>query len=79
LPRIAAAALVMGAAVLGLRLLLAPALAGPLMLRLGALSALVAAGFIVFGALALGLGVTGWRELRGQLMRSHSRSPGQAA
>src|SRR3954447_10170296 len=49
LPRIAAAALVMGAAVLGLRLLLAPALAGPLMLRLGALSALVAAGFIVFG------------------------------
>src|SRR6266576_1117666 len=79
LPRIAAAALVMGAAVLGLRLLLAPALTGPLMLRLGALSALVAAGFIVFGALALGLGVTGWRELRGQLMRSRSRSPGQPA
>jgi putative peptidoglycan lipid II flippase len=79
LPRIAAAALIMGAAVLGLRLLLAPALAGPLMVRLGALSALVAAGFIVFGALALGLGVTGWRELRGQLMRSRSRSPGQPA
>jgi putative peptidoglycan lipid II flippase len=79
LPRIAAAALIMGVAVLGLRLLLAPALAGPLMLRLGALSALVAAGFIAFGALAFGLGVTGWRELRGQLVRSRSRSPGQPA
>jgi putative peptidoglycan lipid II flippase len=79
LPRIAAAALVMGAVVLLLRLVLAPALAGPLMLRLGALSALVAAGFVVFGGLALGFGVTGWRELRGQLMRAPRRSPGQPA
>ena len=79
LPRIAAAALVMGGIVLALRLILAPALAGPLVLRLGALAALVAAGFVVFGALALGFGVTGWRELRGQLMRSPQRTPGQPA
>jgi len=39
----------------------------------------VAAGFIVFGTLVLVLGVTGWRELRGQLVRSRSRSPGQPA
>jgi putative peptidoglycan lipid II flippase len=73
LPRIAAAALGMGAILLGLRLMLAPALMGPLMLRLAALSALVAAGFIVFGALVLGFRVTGWRELRGQLMRSRGQ------
>src|SRR5262249_638809 len=45
LPRIVAAALGMGAIVLMLRIVLEPALAGPLMLRLGALSALVASGF----------------------------------
>jgi putative peptidoglycan lipid II flippase len=73
LPRIAAAALGMGAVLLGMRLLLAPALAGPLMLRLGALVALIAAGFVVFALLALVLGVTGWRELRGQLMRSRGQ------
>jgi hypothetical protein len=65
--------------VLALRLVLAPALVGPLMLRLAALSALIAAGVIVFGVLALALGVTGWRELRGQLMRSSRGSPGQPA
>jgi putative peptidoglycan lipid II flippase len=69
LPRIVAAALGMGAVLLGMRLALAPALAGPLMLRLGALAALIAAGFVVFGLLALVLGVTDWRELRGQLRR----------
>jgi putative peptidoglycan lipid II flippase len=79
LPRIAAAALLMGAVVLGLRIMLEPALAGPLMVRLGALSALVAAGFITFGGLVLCFGVTGWRELRGQFMRSRQRSPGQPA
>jgi len=79
LPRIVVAALGMGVIVLGLRLLLEPALAGPLMLRLGALSALIAAGAIVFGALVLALGVTGWRELRGQLMRSPRKSPSQPA
>src|SRR6266446_3293592 len=73
LPRIAAAALGMGAVLLGLRLALAPALAGPLMLRLGALIALIAAGFVVFGLLVLALGVTDWRELRGQLRRSRGQ------
>src|SRR5947209_4474412 len=57
-----------------LRLALAPALAGPLMLRLGALAGLVAAGILIFGALVLALGVTDWRELRGQLLRSRLRS-----
>src|SRR5438034_5278382 len=73
LPRIAAAAFGMGAVLLGLRLVLAPALAGPLILRVGALVALIAAGFIVFGVLVLALGVTDWRELRGQLMRSRGQ------
>jgi putative peptidoglycan lipid II flippase len=70
IPRIAAAALGMAAILIGLRLLLAPALAGPVLLRLGALAALIAAGLVAFGALILGLGVTDWRELRGRLMRS---------
>jgi len=79
LPRILVAALGMAAIVLALRLMLAPALIGSLALRLAALSALIAAGVIVFGALVLALGVTGWRELRGQLMRSPQNSPGQPA
>jgi putative peptidoglycan lipid II flippase len=69
IPRIAAAALAMALILVGLRLLLAPALAGPAMLRLGALAALIAAGLCSFGALILGLGVTDWRELRGRLRR----------
>jgi putative peptidoglycan lipid II flippase len=69
IPRIALASLAMAAAVLALRLALESALAGPLMLRLGALAGLVAAGIVVFGALILALGVTDWRELRGQLRR----------
>jgi putative peptidoglycan lipid II flippase len=69
IPRIAAATLGMAAILVGLRLLLAPALAGPAMLRLGALAALIAAGLCSFGALILGLGVTDWRELRGRLGR----------
>ena len=59
----------MGAVVLALRLMLAPALVGPLMLRLAALSALIAAGVFVFGALALRLGIADWRELRAQFRR----------
>ena len=43
------------------------------MLRLGALAALIAAGFVVFGLLALVLGVIDWRELRGRLMRSRGQ------
>jgi len=69
IPRIAAAALGMAAILAGLRALLAPALAGPTVLRLGALAALIAAGLVAFGALIVTLGVTDWRELRGRLMR----------
>jgi putative peptidoglycan lipid II flippase len=69
-PRIAAAALAMAAILVGLRVLLAPALAGPALLRLGALAALIAVGMVSFGALTLVLGVTDWRELRGRLRRS---------
>src|SRR6266571_1438260 len=69
LPRIAAATLVMVAILVGLRLLLAPALAGPALLRLGALAGLIVAGLFSFGALILGLGVTDWRELRGRMRR----------
>ena len=63
----------MAALLVALRLLLAPALAGSTMLRLGALAGLIAAGLISFGALILALGVTDWRELRGQLMRSRGQ------
>jgi putative peptidoglycan lipid II flippase len=73
IPRIALASIAMGAAVLALRMALAPALGGVAMLRLGALAALIAAGIVVFGALVLLLGVTDWRELRSQLTRSRSQ------
>jgi putative peptidoglycan lipid II flippase len=69
IPRIAVAALGMAAILVGLRVLLAPALAGPALLRLGALAALIAAGLVSFGVSILALGVTDWRELRGRLMR----------
>jgi putative peptidoglycan lipid II flippase len=69
IPRIAAATLVMAAILVALRLLLAPALAGPAILRLGALAGLIAAGLLSFGALILALGVTDLRDLRGRLRR----------
>jgi putative peptidoglycan lipid II flippase len=69
MPRIAAAALGMAATVWGLCLALAPALAGPAVIRLAALAGLIAAGAAVFALLVLALGVTDWRELRGQLRR----------
>ena len=69
MPRIAAATLGMGAMLWGLCHALAPALAGPPILKLAALAGLIAAGAIVFAALILALGVTDWRELRGQLRR----------
>jgi len=69
IPRIAAATLGMAAVLVALRLALAPALSGPPALRLAALAGLIAAGAVAFGALILALGVTGWRELRGQLRR----------
>jgi putative peptidoglycan lipid II flippase len=73
IPRIAAASLAMAATVLALRLALEPALAGPLMLRLGALTGLVAAGVVIFAVLVLALGITDWRELRRQLLRSRGQ------
>ena len=69
IPRIAAATLGMAAMLVALRLVLAPALSGPPALRLAALAGLIAAGAAAFAALILALGVTGWRELRGQLRR----------
>jgi putative peptidoglycan lipid II flippase len=69
IPRIAAATLIMAAILVTLRLLLAPALAGPAVLRLGALGGLIAVGLFSFGALILALGVTDWRELRGRMRR----------
>jgi len=69
LPRIAAAALGMGLILVTLDLALAPALASGMATRLAALAGLIAAGFVVFGALVVLLGVTGWRDLRGQFRR----------
>jgi putative peptidoglycan lipid II flippase len=64
LPRIAVAALGMGAALVALRVVLAPTLAGPTLLRLAALFGLIAAGALIFAGLILALGVAGWRDLR---------------
>ncbi|HZT87063.1 MAG TPA: murein biosynthesis integral membrane protein MurJ [Stellaceae bacterium] len=69
LPRIAVAALAMGAVLAGLREVLEPELAGVLAVRLGALAALIGAGIGAFAVLCLALGVTDWRELRGRLRR----------
>ena len=69
MPRIAAATLAMAATLWGLCLALAPALGGPAVIRLAALAGLIAAGAAVFALVVLALGVTGWRELRGQLRR----------
>jgi putative peptidoglycan lipid II flippase len=64
LPRIAAASLGMAGVLVALRIVLAPALAGPTLLRLAALGGLIAAGLVVFLALVLALRVVNWRELR---------------
>jgi putative peptidoglycan lipid II flippase len=69
LPRIVLATIGMGIALLVLRAVLTPALAGTMATRLGALAALVVAGLAVFLVLILALGVTHWRELRGQFRR----------
>jgi putative peptidoglycan lipid II flippase len=69
LPRIAAASLAMGVALVLLRAVLAGALNGPLTLRVGALAGLIGAGIVVFGALVVALGVTGWSDLRRQFRR----------
>jgi putative peptidoglycan lipid II flippase len=69
LPRIALATLGMAIALLVSRAVLEPALAGATATRLAALAGLVAVGFLAFAALILLLGVTHWRELRGQFRR----------
>ncbi|MGH7091895.1 MAG: murein biosynthesis integral membrane protein MurJ, partial [Stellaceae bacterium] len=67
LPRMAGAALGMGAALVVLERMLAPAFAGGLAARLGALGLLVAAGIVTFAALALALGVAPWGEVKRRL------------
>ena len=69
LPRIALATIGMGIVLLALRVVLEPALAGAMALKLAALAGLVTAGLVAFMALILALGVTHWRELRGQFRR----------
>jgi putative peptidoglycan lipid II flippase len=69
LPRIALATLSMGVALVLLRIALAGALAGSVSLRLGALTGLIGAGVVLFGVLVVGLGVTGWSDLRRQFRR----------
>jgi len=66
LPRIAGATLGMAAVLIGMRAALAPLLAAAMMWRLAALAGLVAGGLVAFLILILALGVTHWRELRGQ-------------
>jgi len=73
IPRIVAATFGMAAILVALRFVLMPALAGAPLLRLAALAGLIAAGLASFAGLALALGVTDWRELRGQLVRSSSQ------
>ena len=69
LPRVGAAALGMGVVLAGLRMALAPMLAGPSVLQVAALIGLVGAGLAVFAVLGLGLGIADWRDLCGRLRR----------
>ena len=69
LPRIAVAAIGMGALLLLLERLLAPALAGPFVGRLVALTVLVGGGLAGFAVLALAFGVVEWRDLLRRLRR----------
>jgi hypothetical protein len=59
----------MGAVLALSRIALDPALAGPSLVRVGALTALVAAGLAAFALLALAFGVADWRALLGRLRR----------
>jgi putative peptidoglycan lipid II flippase len=69
LPRIGLAAVGMGAVLAMLRLVLSPTLAGPGMLQMAALAALIFAGLATFALLALWLGLADWRVLLGRLRR----------
>ena len=59
----------MGVVLAGLRIALAPLLAGQTMLQVAALAVLVSAGFATFAALTLGLGIADWRDLLGRRRR----------
>jgi putative peptidoglycan lipid II flippase len=69
LPRIIAAALGMGIALLAVERLLGPAFAGGLAVRIGALAALVTVGLVVYGMLAVALGVADLGDLRRRFRR----------
>jgi putative peptidoglycan lipid II flippase len=69
LPRIATAALGMGAVLVLLRIWLTPALAALPLVRIAALAALVGGGLASFALFALALGVADWREMWGRLRR----------
>ena len=69
LPRIALATFGMALVLVGLRAVLETALGGAMPVQLAALAGLVAAGFVAFMGMILLLGVTHWRELRGQFRR----------
>ncbi|HUK60823.1 MAG TPA: murein biosynthesis integral membrane protein MurJ [Stellaceae bacterium] len=70
LPRIAVAALGMGAFIVALETWLAPAFGAGLIERLAALALLVGAGLVVFAALAVLLGAAPWGEVKRRLGRA---------
>jgi hypothetical protein len=59
----------MGLVLALLRVFFVPALAGPVVLRVCTLAALVGAGLAAFSLLALALGIADWRDLLGRLRR----------
>jgi len=69
LPRVGCASAGMGVVLTLLRLVLAPALTGPPVIRLAALAALIGAGLAAFALLAFALGIADWRNLLGRLRR----------
>ena len=69
LPRIAVAALGMGAVLGVLRIAAAPAFAGPMLARMAVLAGLICAGLAAFAALALVLRIADWRDLLGRVRR----------
>jgi putative peptidoglycan lipid II flippase len=69
LPRVAVAALGMGALVLGLEYALAATLRGPFLWQVAALALLVAAGLAGFALLVVALGVVEWREIARRFRR----------
>jgi hypothetical protein len=71
-PRIVASSLGMGAVVWAAEIALSPAFAGTLAVRLGALTALVAGGLVVFAALAVALGAVPWSEIKSRLWRARA-------